>query len=138
MDFLMRVLQKLFPVERHEWPKALMLLGAAILFGLGASVSRAASEALFLTRVGVKYYPYLLLVSPFLVLAASVVYGTYASRISSGRMMVSMALIPVPLILILRFLIVLDMRWVYFALFAFVLAYASVLATSWAVYLPDA
>ncbi len=132
----MRVLQKLFPVERHEWPKALMLLGAAILFGLGASVSRAASEALFLTRVGVRYYPYLLLVSPFLVLAASVVYGTYASRISSGRMMISMALIPVPLILILRFLIVLDMRWVYFALFAFVLAYASVLATSWAVYLP--
>jgi HEAT repeat protein len=133
---ILRVLAKLFPVERHEWPKALMLLSIATLLGVGFSVSRAVSEALFLTRFGVKFLPYLQLVNPFLVLIATTIYGVFASRLSNDRLMMYTALLPVPLIVLMRLLILLDMSWVYFMLFAFVLAYAAVLTTSWSVYLP--
>ena len=133
---LFRILSHLFPVERHEWPKALMLLSAATLLGIGTSVSRAAAEALFLTRFGVEFLPYLQLVNPFLVLVATTVYGAFAGRLPNDRLTVYTALIPVPLILLMRVAMELQQNWVYFALFAFVLAYASVLTTSWAVYLP--
>ncbi|MEE8301305.1 MAG: HEAT repeat domain-containing protein, partial [Candidatus Tectomicrobia bacterium] len=133
---LFRILETLFPVQRHEWPRALMLLSVAILLGIGSSVSRTSSEALFLTRFGVDFLPYVQLVNPLIVLMSTTLYGAFASRISNGRMMVYTALFPIPIILLMRFLMFLDMNWVYFLLFAFVLAYASVLITSWAVYLP--
>ena len=129
-------LGKLFPVQRHEWSKATMLLAAAVFIGMGASMSRVAAEGLFLTRFGVEYYPYLQLVNPFLVLFATTFYGAYAGRVSSDRMMIYSALAPLPLIVLLRVLMGFELPWVYFALFTIVLAYASVLATSWAVYLP--
>ena len=133
---LFRLLGKLFPVQRHEWSKAAMLLATAVFIGMGGSMSRVAAEGLFLTRFGVEYYPYLQLVNPFLVLFATTFYGAYASRVSSDRMMIYSALAPLPIIVLLRLLMGFEMSWVYFALFTFVLAYASVLATSWAVYLP--
>ena len=40
---LFSTLEKLFPVQRHEWPKGLMLLSVAAILGVGATVSRAAS-----------------------------------------------------------------------------------------------
>ncbi len=70
---LFGALAKLFPVQRHEWPKALMLLSVAALLGMGATVSRAASEAMFLIHFGVDYLPYLLLVTPVLVLVSSAI-----------------------------------------------------------------
>ncbi len=76
------------------------------------------------------------LINPFLVLFATMLYGAYAGRVSSDRMMIYSAAVPIPFILALRVLMGYEFGWVYFALFAFVLAYASVLATSWAVYLP--
>ena len=133
---LLALLGKLFPVQGHEWPKAAMLLSAAAFIGMGTSMSRVAAEGLFLTRFGVEFYPYLQLSNPFLVLFATTFYGAYASRVSSDRMMCYTAIVPIPLIIILRFLMGLELSWVYFILFAFVLAYASVVATSWAVYLP--
>lgn len=133
---LLLFFSSLFSVQRHEWSKALMLLGVAALLGVGFSVSRAASEAMFLTRFGVQYLPYLQLVNPLLVLVAAMIYGAFASRIPNDRLLVYTALIPIPLILCMRFLIVFDLNWTYFLLFAFALAYASVLTTSWAVYLP--
>ena len=81
-----RLLEKLFPVHPHEWQKVLVLLSVATLLGIGFSVSRAASEGLFLTRLGVKYLPTLLLINPLLVLVASVVYGAFADRISNERL----------------------------------------------------
>jgi HEAT repeat protein len=133
---LFRILETLFPLHRHEWSKALMLLSVATLLGVGASVSRAASEALFLTRFGVDFLPYVLLVNPALVLVSTTIYGTFASRVSNDRMMIYTALVPIPIILVMRLLITFDMSWTYFLLFTFVLAYASVVITSWAVYLP--
>jgi len=44
--FLFRVLEKLFPVQPHEWPKAFLLFSAATLWGMSTSVSRAAGLAL--------------------------------------------------------------------------------------------
>ena len=133
---LLGLLGKLFPVQGHEWPKAGMLLSAAAFIGMGGSMSRVAAEGLFLTRFGVDYYPYLQLTNPFLVLFATTLYGVYAGRVSSDRMMIYSAVAPIPLIIVLRIFMGFEFGWVYFALFAFVLAYASVLATSWAVYLP--
>lgn len=133
---LLGLLGKLFPVQPHEWSKAVMLLSAAAFIGMGGSMSRVAAEGLFLTRFGVDYYPYLQLINPFLVLFATMLYGAYSGRISSNRMMIYSAAVPLPFIIILRIFMEFEFGWVYFALFAFVLAYASVLATSWAVYLP--
>ena len=134
--YLLRILSALFPVQQHEWPKALMLLSAAALLGIGMSVSRTAAEGLFLTRYGVEFLPYLQLTNPFLVLVATAIYGTVSSRLAHSRLMIYTALIPVPLILAMRFFMLFGFSWVYFALFAFVMAYASVVSTSWAVYLP--
>ncbi len=133
---LLGLLGKLFPVQNHEWPKAAMLLSAAAFLGMGASMSRVAAEGLFLTRFGVEYYPYLQLVNPFLVLVATTVYGAYAGSVSSDRLLIYTAMIPLPLIIVMRVLVSFEFSWVYFALFAFVLAYASVITTSWSVYLP--
>src|SRR5712691_2074578 len=111
---LCSALEKLFPVQRHEWPKGLMLLGVAVLLGVGFSISRAASEAMFLIHFGIDYLPYLLLVNPILVLVSSALYGVYADRIPDDRLMIYTALLPVPLIVLMRLLMVADMEWVYF------------------------
>ena len=132
---LFGALEKLFPVQRHEWPKVLMLLSVATLLGVGFSVSRAASEAMFLIHFGVDYLPYLLLANPLLVLVTSMVYGVYADRIPDDRLMIYTALLPVPLIVLMRVLMLGEMHWVYFVLYTFVLAYATILTTSWTVYL---
>lgn len=132
---LLRFLETLFPVRRHEWPKSLVLLGVATLLGMGFSISRAASEGLFLAHLGVRLLPLLLLANPMLVLVVSTVYGAFADRIPNDRLLVYTALFPIPLIVLMYPLIMLEANWVYFSLFAFALAYASVLTTSWTVYL---
>src|SRR6266852_7801922 len=101
---LFGALEKLFPVQRHEWPKALMLLGVATLIGAGSSISRAASEAMFLIHFGVDYLPYALLANPILVLVTSTIYSAYADRIPDDRLMMYTSLVPVPLIVLMRVL----------------------------------
>src|SRR5919108_5564910 len=123
--FLLRILAKLFPVQPHEWPKALLLFSAASLWGLSASISRAASEGLFLSHLGVAYLPTLLLANPLLVLVLSLVYSAYADRLARDRLMIATVLLPVPLIVLLRLVMLLHMPWVYFLLYAFVLAYGA-------------
>src|SRR5262245_5824974 len=127
--------EKLFPVQRHEWPKVLMLLSVATLIGVGSSISRAASEAMFLIHFGVDYLPYVLLVNPILVLVTSTIYVACADRIPDDRLMMYTSLLPVPLIVLLRLLMFGGIDWVYFVLYTFVQAYATILATSWTVYL---
>ena len=122
--------EKLFPVQRHEWPKALMLLSVAALIGVGSSVSRASSEAMFLIHFGVEYLPYVLLVNPILVLVTSTIYVACADRIPDDRLMMYTSLLPVPLIVLMRLLMFGGIHWVYFVLYTFVQAYASILATS--------
>jgi len=132
---LFGALEKFFPVQRHEWPKVLMLLSVAALIGAGSSISRSASEAMFLIHFGVDYLPYVLLANPLLALVTSTMYTAYADRIPDDRLMMYTSLLPVPLIVLMRLLIFGGIHWVYFVLYAFVLAYATILATSWAVYL---
>src|SRR5919199_10659 len=75
--FLFRVLEKLFSVQPHEWPRALLLFSVAALWGISISISRAAAEGLFLSHLGVEYLPTLLLANPLLVLGLSLLYGIY-------------------------------------------------------------
>ena len=126
---LLGTLGKLFPVQRHEWPKALMLLSVAVLVGVGGTVSSTASEAMFLVNVGVEYLPYVLLANPVLALVVSTIYSAYADRIPDDRLMIYTALLPVPLIVLMRLLIFMDLHWVYFVLYTFVQAYAIILIT---------
>src|SRR5215475_3187974 len=133
--FLLRVLEKLFPVQSHEWPKALLLFSVAALWGMSTSISRAAAEGLFLSHLGVEYLPSLLLVNPLLVLVLSVVYSAYADRLARDRLMIAAVVLPVPFIVLLRLVILLHIAWVYFLLYAFVLAYGALLMLSWSVYL---
>ena len=128
---------KLFPVHRHEWPKALMLLGISTLIGMSFSVSRATTEALFLTYFGVEVLPYVLLANPLVILAASAVYGVYADRITNARLLIYTALLPLPLIVLLHGLILLGAHWVYFVLYSLALGYAAILFISWTVYLAE-
>src|SRR5262245_46386430 len=132
---LFGVLEKFFPVQRHEWPKVLMLLSVATLIGVGSSISRAASEAMFLIHFGVDYLPYVLLANPLLALVTSTIYTAYADRIPDDRLMLYTSLLPIPLIVLMRVLMFGGLHWVYFVLFTFVQAYATILATSWQVYL---
>ena len=133
--FLFRVLEKLFPVQPHEWPKAFLLFSVATLWGMSTSISRAASEGLFLSHLGVEYLPTLLLANPLLVLVLSMVYSAYADRLARDRLMIAAVVLPVPLIVLLRLVILLHIPWVYFLLYAFVLAYGALLMLSWSVYL---
>ena len=133
--FPLRFLAKLFPVQPHEWPKALLLFSVATLWGMSTSISRAASEGMFLSHLGVEYLPTLLLANPLLVLVLSMLYSTYAERLAHDRRMIATVLLPVPLIILLRLAILLHVPWVYFLLYAFVLAYAALLMLSWSVYL---
>ena len=102
---------------------------------MSTSVSRAASEGMFLSHLGVEYLPTLLLANPLLVLVLSIVYSAYADRLARDRLMIATVLLPVPLIVLLRLVILLHMPWVYFLLYAFVLAYGALLMLSWSVYL---
>jgi len=54
---LLQVLEKLFPVQPHEWPKVL-LLSAATVWGMSFSISRAASKGMFLSHMGVSLQVY--------------------------------------------------------------------------------
>jgi hypothetical protein len=64
-----------------------MLLSVATLIGVGASISRVASEAMFLIHYGVNYLPYALLANPILALVTSTIYTAYADRIPDDRLM---------------------------------------------------
>src|SRR5262249_34404609 len=99
------------------------------------SVSRAAAEGLFLSHLGVEYLPTLLLANPLLVLVLSMMYSAYAERLARDRLMLTTVLLPVPCIVLLRLVLLLHMPWVYFLLYAFVLAYGALLMLSWSVYL---
>jgi CRP-like cAMP-binding protein/HEAT repeat protein len=90
---------------------------------------------MFLSRLGVEYLPTLLLTNPLLVLGLSLLYSVYAERIAHDRLMIATVLLPVPLIVLLRLAVLLDMPWVYFLLYTFVLAYGALLMLSWNVYL---
>src|SRR5437870_9915734 len=130
--WLFGTLEKLFPVQRQEWPKALMLLSvAALLLGVGYSVSRAVSEAMFLIHFGVDYLPYALLTNPLLALVTSAIYTAYADRIPDDRLMMYTSLLPVPLIVLMRLLMLVGMDWVHLVLYTFVMAYSTMLARSW-------
>jgi ATP/ADP translocase len=133
--FLFRVLEKLFPVQPHEWPKAFLLFSVATLWGMSTSISRAAAEGLFLSHLGVEYLPTLLLANPLLVLVLSMVYSAYADRLARDRLMIAAVVLPVPLIVLLRLVMLLHIPWVYFLLYTFVLAYGALLMLSWSVYL---
>ena len=135
LGFLFHVLAKLFPVQPHEWPKAFLLFSVATLWGMSTSVSRAAAKGMFLSYLGVEYLPTLLLANPLLVLVLSIMYSAYADRLARDRLMIATVLLPVPLIILLRLAILLHMPWVYFCLYAFVLAYGALLMLSWSVYL---
>ena len=97
--------------------------------------SRAAAKAVFLSNLGIEYLPTLLLANPLLVLVLSIVYSAYANRLTRDRLMSATVLLPLPLIVLLRLVILLHMPWVYFLLYAFVLAYGALLMLSWSVYL---
>ena len=133
--FLFRVLEKLFPVQPHEWPKAFLLFSVATLWGMSTSISRATAEGLFLSHLGVEYLPTLLLANPLLVLVLSMVYSVYADRLARDRLMIAAVVLPVPLIVLLRLVMLLHIPWVYFLLYTFVLAYGALLMLSWSVYL---
>lgn len=135
LRFLLRPLEKLFSVQPHEWPKVLLLLSVATLWGVSTSISRVASEGMFLSRLGVEYLPALLLTNPLLMLGLSMLYSAYAERIANDRLLIATVLLPVPLIVLLRLVIPLDVPWVYFLLYTFVLAYGAILMLSWNVYL---
>src|SRR5262249_15103002 len=76
-----------------------------------------------------------LLANPILALVTSTIYTAYADRIPDDLLMIYTSLLPVPLIVLMRLLMFGGIDWVYFVLYTFVLAYATILATSWAVYL---
>ena len=90
---------------------------------------------MFLSHLGVEYLPTLLLANPLLVLVLSMFYSAYADRLAHDRLMIATVLLPVPLIVLLRLVILLQVSWVYFFLYAFVLAYGALLMLSWSVYL---
>ena len=73
--------------------------------------------------------------NPLLVLVLSMFYSTYTDRLAHDRLMIAAVLLPVPLIVLLRLVILLGVSWVYFFLYAFVLAYGVLLMLSWSVYL---
>lgn len=132
---MVRLLTRLFPIQPHEWRQALLLLSVATLWGASTSISRAAAEGMFLSRLGVASLPMVLLANPVLIFALSLLYSAYAERLAPHRLMILTAVLPLPLIGLLRLLMLLDMAWVYFLLYTLVLAYAALLMLSWSLYL---
>jgi hypothetical protein len=72
---------------------------------------------MFLSHLGVTYLPTLLLMNPLLVLVLSMFYSTYTGRLAHERLMIAAVLLPVPLIVLLRLVILLGVSWVYFFLY---------------------
>jgi CRP-like cAMP-binding protein/HEAT repeat protein len=132
---LLYPLQKLFPIQAQEWPKALLLLSVATLWGASVSLSRVAAEGMFLSHLGVTWLPWLLLVNPLLMFALSLLYSTYAERLAPHRLMIAVAVLPMPLIVLLRLVLLLKLPGLYFLLYTIVLAYAAVLMLGWSIYL---
>lgn len=132
---MLRLLTKLFPIQPHEWRQALLLFSVVSLWGASMSISRAAAEGLFLSYLGVAYLPVALLTNPFLIFAISLLYSAYTERVAPHRLMILTALLPLPLIGLLRLVLLWEIAWVYFLLYSLVLAYAAVLMLSWSLYL---
>ena len=99
-----------------------------------SSLGRAAAEACF-SAIWASVPATLLLANPLLVLVLSMVYSAYAERLARDRLMIATVLLPVPFIVMLRLVILLHLPWVYFLLYAFVLAYGALLMLSWSIYL---
>ena len=113
----MRYLNQLFDIRTGEWKRLLLLYGLAFLLNMSVVWGQAASEALFLKRIGVKYLPLMFIADALLNMIAIIVYGAFVDRISNTRLMIAISGFGSLLLVVARLGLLLDLTLVYALLY---------------------
>ena len=113
MDRLRAVLGRLFDIRPGEWQRLLLLY--VLAFALNASVvwGYAASDALFLERLGVKNLPLMFIADALLTAVAIIFYGPFVDRISNARLMIAICVLGSLILAFARVGLAFDLTLVY-------------------------
>lgn len=109
-------LSSLFQVRTGEGRSTLLLVIVMLLLTTGGSVGSPGINALFLSRVGVEFLPYM-----YIALAGLTVATTLALTALLGRLSKKLLYLLLPIamgftLLLARYLVSLDLTWIYPAL----------------------
>lgn len=113
----MRYLNNLFDIREGEWHRLLLLYGLAFLLNMSVVWGQAASEALFLKRIGVEYLPLMFIADAILNIIAIIIYGAFVDRLSNTRLMLGIAVCGALSLLVMRVSLLLDTTLVYAILY---------------------
>ncbi len=113
----MRYLNNLFDIRQGEWHRVLLLYGLSFLLNMSVVWGQAASESLFLKRIGVEYLPLMFIADAILNIIAIIIYSAFVDRISNTRLMVGISFFGALSLVVMRVTLLLDLTVVYVLLY---------------------
>ncbi len=108
---MVRALSQIFDIKTGEWPKFLWMFFFYFLSGTQFVVGISVSESLFLREIGFQYLPYMYIFNAAVVMAISTFYVSFADRIDNAKLFVLILSLYLVIILTVRGLIFLDIRF---------------------------
>jgi len=90
---MVRFFSRLFNVKVDEWPRLLILYSMAFLFIVGITWGELSVEASFLTKVGVKSLPQVLIVNAVVSIIAIAAYTPFVDRLANDRLLIVITVI---------------------------------------------
>lgn len=82
------ILDKVFNVHGKEWHKVSVAWAIRFLYRAGFVVGWTVIVALFVSRYGIVYLPYLFVANAILTIVGSFIYSNFLDRYSSGKIMI--------------------------------------------------
>lgn len=113
MDKLSDLFGRIFDIRAGEWLRLLLLYALAFTLNVSVVWGQAASDALFLQRIGVSYLPLMFIADALVTLATILVYSSFVDRISNMRLMIAIALLGSLLLMGSRVGLAFELRPVY-------------------------
>ena len=117
MSGLRRFFSRVFDIRPGEWQRLLSLYAFAFLLNVSVVWGSAASESLFLKRVGVDLLPLIFVADALLTILTIIVYGAFVDRISNARLMVGISVFATFVLILTRFGIAEDIAAAYWGLY---------------------
>ncbi|MGH9197630.1 MAG: hypothetical protein ACRD1T_18035, partial [Acidimicrobiia bacterium] len=106
-------LVKVRPEEPDEGRKALLVVGLMIFTSAGGSIGGNGIDALFFSRYGVEFLPFMYIALGFVALATTVAVAILLGRVAPNRLFVVMPLFIAAALVLERVLIATGVTWIY-------------------------
>ncbi|MCZ6528845.1 MAG: HEAT repeat domain-containing protein, partial [Chloroflexi bacterium] len=109
-------ISSLFQIRTGEGRSTLLLVVVMLLLTMGGSIGSPGINALFFTRVGVEFLPYMFIALAGLTIVTTLALTALLGRLSKKRLYLILPVVLGLSLIVARYLVGLDLEWVYPAL----------------------